>query len=65
MEMEQFYIVHIHVTVTGAGKTIRRAQYLVGPYGTKEQAEYDRNVWIFEKGIVPEVVRETKNVYYE
>ena len=67
MEMKQYFIAHIHVTVTSSGKSVRMAQYLLGPFGTKQEAETESTCYLglWPAGVVPEIVSQVTNVYLE
>jgi hypothetical protein len=65
MEMKQYFVAHIHVTVTPGGKSVRMAQYLCGPFSTKQEAETEAQYRLFPKGLVPEVVSQIVNVHLE
>lgn len=66
MEMKQYFVAHIHVTVMPHnGKSVRMAQYLLGPFGTKEEAQLEAQYRLFPKGVVPEIVSQVTNVYLE
>lgn len=65
MEMKQYFVAHIHVTVTSSGKSVRMARYLGGPFGTREAAEVEAQHSLFQKGLVPEVVSQITNVHLE
>ena len=65
MQMKQYYVAHVHVTVMASGQNVKFAQYLCGPFGTKAEAENAASTRLFEKTFVPEIVSETVNVHLE
>lgn len=65
MEMKQYFVAHIHVTVTSSGKSVRMAQYLCGPFGTRQEADVEAQYRLFPKDLVPEVVSQIVNVHLE